>query len=198
MPFPASWWENLGPEDLTGIPDAFHGTLRTAHARDPRTSTSRLIDLAIWAGEHKDYDVGQILLLHPKIQRSVTALSALASAPDGVGRRALALLMEEHSARAARDRGTSKATLQLLIQEIRSEPQYRGLVLALSRHPTVQSDSSLLTSFIRHAQRFVEPCLRALAVLRRRWLPDTTRAEYRGWASFCPPDPKRKIDGRAT
>lgn len=196
VPIQTTWWDNRGPRHLTGIHEAYHTAFLMAHARDPRTSRADLDELAEWVGARKNFELGEVVIRNPRIARSVLALTALTEVGDGVGRRALELLMAKHGVRAARDRNTSTKTLTLLIEQIRAVAHDRALVLALSRNPTVHSDSTLLTFFIPKAHYFVEPCLSALAVLRRRWIPDTTREDYRRVAVYCPPDPKRKLDRR--
>lgn len=170
VPGAADWWSTPTMDELERMEERRREIFLTALARDPATSDRLLVAIArhgTWYQE-TGWGLAQLLLGKEVVRADAEAVFTLARA-RGVSKEARRLLLERHGAALARDRGTPKAVLAILIDELKFDYAEPDVVHQLVEHPSVQEDRELLRALIHDGRQYREAVREACDVFLTRW-----------------------------
>lgn len=195
VPERARWWERPSWAELDRMERRKREVYLLALARDPRSTTQDLREIA---ARTTDYATASVLVQHPLVQADPLALLPLVRVGDSIGRQARQLLVERHGPQLASDPTTPPATLRVLIEEIDEWriQDHAELARILLRHPALRTEQDLLRLFTQRVQLDPEVIAEACTLYLARWpawrrILDAQGNEIAMWGVVLPWCPDR-------
>lgn len=167
VPSPPDWWLNRGIGQVDPLNPGGVGYVLAAHARDPRTTLVQLLALAEYVGRIRDWALGSVLIMQPRIRASRAALAALVPLGDAIHPSAASIVLTRHAEDVVRDPAAPRALLGVLVSKLPAPPADSLRAHLLGHHPGVVADSVLLYRLLVQVRRYPDLCNWVLGRLRR-------------------------------